>query len=450
MPFLRRRALWNTERMQHRTALPNPLLRAGAALLACVAAAWSVGASAADRRRCAQSPSTRPTRKRFPALAATRPVPLRRAGAARAPRLAGFGLPAPRDLRCAHHLGPLRRRHRVLHRSLRRPRSADGARTAAGVVQRVVQRPVLAAQRGVPVRLQHAEVRSAARAPRPRSRAACCARAIRRPTPSAWRRCSTNATARATATGCATSSRTCRCSTASRPRRRSGARGAAARALFPDGAGGRGRQWPRQPDDAQSVRPELDDRGGGPDRCRSAGELSRRHVRLRGRPALRCAEAGLHARGAAARRHRRAHVPRSSGALRRVDRPGAAAETRRGRCVRHDRTRPARARALPRVCARCRRSHGADPHDGVGALARVAVGRAGAGRVHAHDHRSHGARQPRQVRGRSGLFEPSYQAAGLAQQVLASGAAQPDQMAHSAVLACLGNARPRTNAPCAR
>jgi len=52
MPFLRRRALWNTEYMQHRTALPSPLLRAGAVLLACVAAAWSVNASAAPKTVC--------------------------------------------------------------------------------------------------------------------------------------------------------------------------------------------------------------------------------------------------------------------------------------------------------------------------------------------------------------------------------------------------------------
>ena len=81
---------------------------------------------------------------------------------------------------------------------------------------------------------------------------------------------------------------------------------------------------------------------------------------------------------------------------------------------------------------------------------RVAVARAGAGRVRAHDHRSHGARQPRQVRGRSGLFEPSVPGGG-------PGAATAGQRRRAARPGgAFGGAgvpgqRPtRTNAPCAR
>ena len=125
-------------------------------------------------------------------------------------------------------------------------------------------------------------------------------------------------------------------------------------------------------------RAELDDRWRGLTDCRSAGELSRRHVRLRGRSTLRCTEAGLHARGASARHDRRAHVPGPSGAVRRLDRPGATAEAGGRRGAGQDRRRPPHARPLPGVCARRRRSLGADPHDGVGAHARMAVAGTGA------------------------------------------------------------------------
>ena len=91
-------------------------------------------------------------------------------------------------------------------------------------------------------------------------------------------------------------------------------------------------------DPAETLRAELDDRRRRPDRCGSARGLPPRHVQLRGRSALGCTEARLHAPGAAARRDRSAHVPRTSRALRRLDRPGAAACARGGRGARRDRS----------------------------------------------------------------------------------------------------------------
>ena len=63
-----------------------------------------------------------------------------------------------------------------------------------------------------------------------------------------------------------------------------------------------------------------------------------------------------------------------------------------------ERDAPARERYLDfaRDADRARR---AGAHDGAGAQARLAVARGGAGRVHAHDRRSHGARTPRAGRG---------------------------------------------------
>ena len=122
-------------------------------------------------------------------------------------------------VRRARHLRPLRRRHRVLHRSPRRPRIPAGARDGAGRVQRVVPRPLLAAEGGLPLRLQHAQRRRrcAARGrdrAQPGARRACAGRCR-----CAARRCSPSVTARAIATACGTSSRTCRSSTAFPTRR---------------------------------------------------------------------------------------------------------------------------------------------------------------------------------------------------------------------------------------
>jgi hypothetical protein len=91
----------------------------------------------------------------------------------------------------------------------------------------------------------------------------------------------------------------------------------------------------------------------------------------------------------------------------------------------------------------------ADPHDGAGAHAGLAVNRAGAGGVRAHGRKPHGPRQPGQDRGRSDLLGPPGRASRLARQLLATGAPRPGNVAHSAVLACLGTPRP-TNAPFAR
>ncbi len=87
----------------------------------------------------------------------------------------------PRDLR------PLRRRQRVLFRSARGARVPAGRRNGARLLQRFVPGPLLAAEGGLPVRLQHAEPGGDCAARRPRSCAASCAPDMRAPTPSGSR-----------------------------------------------------------------------------------------------------------------------------------------------------------------------------------------------------------------------------------------------------------------------
>ena len=224
-----------------------------AALLAACVAHGVAARRALRRRPSAPSPSTRPTRRTCSSATCRATSTVRRTGAARPARLARLGLPARRDLRRAGHFRALRRRHRVLHRPLRRPRVPDRARPAARVVQRIVQRPVLAAQGGLPLRLQHAEVgadgtsrpprslRSLVRvgpfAGRRRARGRPVERALRpeQPRPAASHLQGRAGALRLFVEG------------AARPHG-----GAAARALLPDGAGGRGRERPREPDAARS------------------------------------------------------------------------------------------------------------------------------------------------------------------------------------------------------
>ena len=137
-----------------------------------------------------------------PAQPRPRTIRVRRAGRARPPRLARVGVPQRRALRRARHLRPLRRRQRVLLRSHRGARIPAGRRDGARLVQRLVPRPVLAAEGGLPVRLQHAQpggqresvggdrAQPRARRPLARRRRAHDARRSRR------------ATARAAATAC--------------------------------------------------------------------------------------------------------------------------------------------------------------------------------------------------------------------------------------------------------
>ena len=158
-----------------------------------------------------------------PAPPSAGPLPVRRARRARPSRLARLVVPRRRPLRRAGDLRPLRRRRRVLHRSPRPAREPAGRRARARGVQRVVPRRVLAAQGGLPLRLQHAERAAAAQrlardGTQPRAR-----RPFARRCGGDRARCWPSGTPKATATACATSSRTCRRSTASRARRRSDA-----------------------------------------------------------------------------------------------------------------------------------------------------------------------------------------------------------------------------------
>jgi hypothetical protein len=89
------------------------------------------------------------------AIPSARRLPVRRAGRARTPGLARFRLPESRQMRRAHRVGPLRRRHRVLYRPPRCPRVAARARARARFVQRVVPRIVLAAEGSLSFRLQY-------------------------------------------------------------------------------------------------------------------------------------------------------------------------------------------------------------------------------------------------------------------------------------------------------
>ena len=148
-------------------------------------------------------------------------ISVRRTGGARPARLARVGVPPGNPLRCAGRLRSLRRRQRVLLGSTGGARIPAGRRDGARFVQRLVSRTVLAAEGGLPLRLQHAESRTPTRARPPRSGAASCAPGTRAPTPNGWRARWACATAKAAATACARSSRTCRRSTAFRRSRRS-------------------------------------------------------------------------------------------------------------------------------------------------------------------------------------------------------------------------------------
>ena len=354
-----------------------------------------------------RSRSTRPTRRRrFQRHLPPGRVPVRRTGGARPARLAGLGLPARRDLRRADHLRPLRRRHRVLHRPPRRPRIPDGrgngssascSASCNGVFSQLKE-VYLFGCNTLKSEPRHSRLGRDRAQPR-------CARATRRPTPSGIGRLLSERYGREQPrplrhifkdvpvlygfSSKAPLGRTAR---------------AAARALFPDrrrrarSASGR-----PSPTLLKLFGPSSMIAVAGLTDARPARGLPPRHVRLRGRSALRRAEGRLHARGAAARRDRSAHVPRSPRALRGLARAGAAPRAEDGRGARCDRERPrARANATSslRATPTKRRSH---PHDGAGAQPRVAVARAGAGGIPAHDRGPHGARPRGQERGRPRL-----------------------------------------------
>ena len=137
-------------------------------------------------------------------------VPVRRTRRARPARLAGIGLPRGRRLRRARHLRPLRRRQRVLFGSARGARVPARRRTGARVLQRLLPGTLFPAEGGPSLRLQHPESAAAEqRIGRDRSQSRArraLAQGSRAPTAIVERR----RTARAAATACVRSSRTCR------------------------------------------------------------------------------------------------------------------------------------------------------------------------------------------------------------------------------------------------
>ena len=256
----------------------------------------------------------------IPPRVAARPLPLRRVGRARPARLARGGVPAGRPLRRPSHLGALRRRPRVLlgsHRSAGiSPRRRDGARR----VQRLVPGPVLRAQGGLSLRLQHAEsggaeerVRRARAQPRPLR---ALARGSRPAGPDP-ERATRRERPRPDAADLRGRTRDLRLFLG-------GARGADGgldpRPLLPFGRRFRGRQWPRERKAASSVHRPFADADPRHERIGSARRPSPRHLPVHRRSGLARGAGRVRPSPPATRNGGGADVPRSPRGLRGVTR----------------------------------------------------------------------------------------------------------------------------------
>ena len=214
--------------------------------------------------------------------------------------------------------------------------------------------------------------------------------------------------AKATASGCARSSRTCPSSTASRRRRRSGARRRRCSSAILQ-TGGIGDIATGQPSAKLfgAVCAGVDDRRVRIDRFRPRCGPPARRLPFFGRPALARTEARLRSHAAPARYGRGAHVPRPSGEIlagtRRNDARGGAGLAG----ARPDQRRQACAGSLLRVHARRRPGVGPGADDRPCRAARLADARREAHRDDRDDRRPACARRRRRAGRRPRLHAQS-------------------------------------------